>query len=148
MYDGHQLIYGYKLQYSDILDIFDFSDDEDDYYEVKESINMMLSDKLMEIEVYYLPCCYYDDNQIFLGFYIGSLSVQYRSEVESFKSMEKYINKYESMISSIKNKYNDSQNNMSDDIDKLFMEFPKIKDYTTKSEICLYTFATDCESCT
>lgn len=147
MYSGHNLFYAFKLTLNDIKDIFNVDNDIDERYEIKEFLNEIF-ENINSLEFLFLPCCYYRENIVFLGFNLGHLSVQYRDNIDKYDSFEDYYSTYLKMIGDIKKEYNESINRFEDDIQTIFAHFPKIKEYVSRDDLKFYTVPDDCESCT
>ena len=149
MYSGHNLFYSFQLSLNDIKDIFNIDNDIYDRYEIKELLNELFENlNINSLEFLFLPCCYFREDIVFLGFNLGQLSVQYRDNIDKYETIEEYYSRHLKMLQDIKKDYSNSVNNFEDDIHIIFTNFQKIKEYVNKDDLKFYTVPDDCESCT
>lgn len=148
MYSGHNLLYAFKLTLNDIKEIFDI-DEEFSQYNISDYLEILFSSKNIDLlQFLFLPCCYFTDDCVFLGIDLGSIETQYRSQICKYNNFQDYYSKYLEILENIKEKYIEILNKIENDVNNLFHNFPKVKDFLNKDEIKFYTIPNDCESCT
>lgn len=90
------------------------------------------------LRVFSLPCCMAGDNPLFLGVYLGDMSVAYRDIIQSFEDIGGYLRYLDEMLDGIKARAAEYIGPATAEICKLLPNAkPKV-----------YTFANDCDSCT
>ncbi len=151
MYSGHYLIYVLKSNIDDLRDIFEIEEEIDEeissIYEFIDICNQILEDYKF-LKILKMPCCYFDDNELFIGVHLGEMSVQYRDNIEKYSNLEEYLERHYEKLKKIESVFVDNRNLIDNEVDKIFNEYPKISEYFSKSNFEFITIPNDCESCT
>lgn len=156
VYSGAYVIFGVEVTPTQLSELFDIDEDKFDNKsyafsdhvvrvarcwdnpDYKDSeVYLRLWEKECEmLRVFSLPCCNSSAGDLFLGIYLGNIEVCYREYIDSYESVEKYMEHLQTMMDAIK-----SRAQLTD------LATQKIQKLIPAAKPRVYTFSNDCEHC-